>query len=271
MPFAGVHGPADIEQKLAAEQQALNSSRYIPEEPEIYQKISEQNRLYIYNVGPWMHKRELGSCGVQVIRACPEDQDYSEPLVVNGVEQEPYPMNEVAMVMIPKAGKPGQLTGAANGKAFAEQIIGEGPFIPKSASFVPFGVFISPVRFTPEGKPHVRFADLSKPSQALITKARAALNQKYTELVREANDAYSRGPSAANEMIQPDWHFIAARKLMKSEAECPWLRDSQAPAERDNCPSCGKVYVMGIMKCGCGYILDKPRYDKAKQEGMFAD
>lgn len=237
------------------EQRALNSSRYVPGMPEIVRKVSVENRVYVFNVGPWAHTRELGSAGNFHIPACPPDKEYSSPLCIDGLVSEPYPMNEVACTTLPSCGEPGQLTGDGSGLALAKQIIGDGPFISKAKSFVPFGVFISP---TP------------KPSRELLAAARAELEKRHLAHIREANAAFMRDPTNREMVIQPAWHHVSAHALKKSKAECPWLGESLVPGGRENCPGCGAVFNVGILKCACGFILDKPRYDKAVKEGLFA-
>ena len=216
MPFASQRAAPEIESQVAAHQRAMNNSRYVPETPDIYRQISEANKVFIFNVGPWMHKRELGSAGTFIVRPCAAGQEYSEPIVIKGVVEEPYPINEVECKIMP-----------TEGMTLANQIIGEGPFIPKSSSFVPFGVFIS---------------QTEKPSPKDLVRANNALQQKYLELIQEANTAFSNGPNAANETIRPEWHFVAARALKRTEAECPWLKGSEVGAERQACPSCGATY-----------------------------
>lgn len=236
----------EIEARIAAEQAVLNGRhRFIPQTPEIFRKASEANRVYIINVGPWAHVRELGSAGTFRIPACPEGREYSDPVVIDGVVDEPYPINEAECKMIQTSG--GDLAG---------QIIGEGPFIPKASSFAPFGVFISPAPV---------------PTKEQIAKANAALQQKHLDHIREANAAFMKDPTNKDGIIQAAYHVVSAHALKKSKAECPWLGESLAPAGRDNCPSCGAVYNVGIMKCkDCGFILDKKRYDQAVKEGRFA-
>lgn len=236
-------------------QQAMNNSRYVPEMPDIFREVSEKNRMYIFNVGPWAHVRELGSCGAYRIPACLDGKEHSEPVVIQGVEQEPYPIGPTEMAMIPKSGKAGVERGGGEGLLLANQILGEGPMIPKSSSFRPFGVFVSPTE---------------KPSKDLLVRAQVALQNKYLELVAEANAAYAKGPQAARETINSDWHFVAARALKKTAAECPWMRDTEMPAKREECPGCGEVYAVGIMRHKCGYILDKKRFDEAKAQGLIS-
>ncbi len=251
---------------VEAHQRAMNASRYVPTMPEIFRKVSDDNRICIYNVGPWSHKRELGSAGIYFIPACPEGQDHSEPLVLNGVEEEPYPINEVECAMKPKAGVAGQLTGSADGMLLAQQILGFGPHVAPASSLIPFGVFATKnIEWDKKARVFVLLdADA-------LTAARLALRNKLTELVRLASEAYAKGPNAFAEVAEPDYHFRAARMLSKTVAECPWLANTQAPGQRANCPGCGSIHDVGVMKCrGCGYILDKPRYDAAVKAGMFA-
>jgi len=232
----------EVEAAILQHQQAMNNSRFIPETPDIYREASEQHRVYIFNVGPWAHARELGSAGTFRIPACPEGREHSEPLVIPGVAEEPYPINEAECKLL-----------TTKGRMLAEQILGVGPHIPHSLSFVPFGVFIS---------------DSAKPSKEQLVKAREVLRQRHVEIVSEANREYSKGHNIAIE--QPHWFFMSARALKKTPAECAWLKDSEVPAERQNCPSCGAIYTVGMMKCVCNFILDKPRYDKAVKDGLFA-
>lgn len=253
MPFAGQQGqqqplqpwsPA-IADRVYADQRAMNASRHIPDTPEMFREISESRRVFIFNVGPWSHSRELGSAGTFRIPACAEGKEYSTPVVIEGVEQEPYPINEVECKML-----------MTEGIALANQVLGEGPFVPKSSSFRPFGVFIS---------------SSNPPKKEDVAAARQALGEKYVELVAAAADAYQMGPQAAKETIRPEWHFVAARALRKSEAECPWLANTQAPAARNECPGCGTVYKVGIIKCGnCQMILDKKKFDQAVKDGLMA-
>ena len=247
---------AEAATAAAADMRALNSARYVPTQPALVRDVSAANRIFIFNVGPWAHTRELGSAGTYRIPACPEDKDYSSPVVIEGLVNEPYPENEATCTMLPACGEPRQLRGEGSGLALAKQIIGEGPFIAKRASFVPYGVFISP---TP------------KPSKELLAAARAELEKRHLAHIREANAAFMRDPTNREGVIQPAWHHVSAHALKKSKAECPWLGESLAPAGREECPGCGTPYNVGILKCrDCNYILDKSRYDKAVKEGLFA-
>lgn len=231
---------------VLAHQRAMNSSRYVPTQSALVRKVSEENRVYLFNVGPWQHVRELGSAGKWIIPACPEGRRFSDPLVIDGLVSEPYPTNEFKMDLLPLSGEPGQLSGEGSGEQFAMQVLGEGPHISRASSFRPFGVFLS---------------HSEAPAEADLLKAEQALNGKYLELVRMASDAYAMGPAKAAETIQPDYHFRAARALKKTAAECPWLANTAMPVEQRNCPNCGTQYSVGIAQCAmCKNILDEERY-----------
>src|SRR5271154_716818 len=91
------------------------ADRYVPEQADTIKKLAWDTRIFIFNVGPWELRREMGSSGTALIRACPEGNAYSEPYIVLGVEEEPYPIDETQCAMIPKSGVPGQKGGAADG------------------------------------------------------------------------------------------------------------------------------------------------------------
>ena len=252
-------------EELLKRQKAFNASRYVPTMPEMFQKVSDENQIGIFNVGPWAHKREMGSAGIFFIQACPKDAPHSQPVVLQGMEEEPYPINEVECIMKPKCGVPFQLTGPADGMLLAEQIIGHGQNVAPHSDLRPFGVFATRLfEWDKKSKQHVCLDDEA------LEKSHVALRNKAVQLVSLASDAYAKGPSAFSEIFQPDWHLWAARFLRKSTAECRWLENSQDVGARENCPMCGAVYAVGIMKCPCGYILDKKRYDEAVSKGLVA-
>lgn len=216
----------------------MNAGRIVPKLPKMLEAVSKEKKVYLFNVGPWPHERHLGSLGPFFIPACEKGKEYSAPLAIPGIVVEPYPENERKMALHQE-----------EGQYIAEQILGVGPHLAKNNSFVKFGVFIS---------------QTEKPSKADLEKARAALRDYYQELVREANSAHAQGPKTKEETIQ-EKHFLAARELDYSEAECPWLKDAQAPAARDRCEGCGTVYTVGVIVCPtCRFILDPEKYEKNK-------
>jgi hypothetical protein len=243
--------------EASSAQRALNSSRFIPKMAAITKAASEANRLYIFNVGPWSHRRDMGSCGSYFVPACPEGKEFGDPLVIQGIESEPYPMTPTQMAILPKCGEHAQIAGDGDGALFAQQVLGEGPMMPRTSSWRPFGVFISK---TPQ------------PSKKDLESAKLELQKRYALLVEEANDLWAHGRGSAEaRSIQREYHYLAAIKLKKTVAECPWLGDTQLAVPRETCPGCGVQYDVGILKCRhCGYVLDKQRYDEAVKKGLFA-
>jgi len=240
----GKVGAAEAARAAHAEMRAMNASRQIPRLPPAFREASDATKVYIYNVGPWTQERLMGSLGRFRIAGCPPEKEYTGPLVIDGVVTEYYPVNELRMDPL-----------MDEGLYVAQQIIGVGAHLHPANSWVPYGVFLS--RSNP-------------PTKEELKEALRELWKKYLQLVAEADSAYSRGPKAAEDTIQPEVHFVAARALRKTVTECPWLRNAELPAQRAACPGCGVTYPVGIMKCrDCGYILDKPAYDKAAKEGRF--
>jgi hypothetical protein len=249
--FSPNRGPANVEQEIAGFQRRMNSSRYAPPMLPVMSEISKRTLVYVFNVGPWPQVRYLGSAGTFYIPACEEGKDVSAPVILQGIVREFYPISEVEM-------KPFD----TDGFEFAEQIVGAkadgsaSPHLAPRNSFLPYGVFATKNKV---------------PTAEELAAARKRLNETFLKLINEADQAYARGPKAAEETINPDIHFAAARALHKTESECAWLRNSATPAARDECPSCGSIYKIGIMKCReCGYILDKPKHDAAVKAGLMA-
>lgn len=221
----------------------MNANRHIPPMLDIVKKVSNENKVYIFNVGPWAQSRLLGSLGQFFIEPCPEGKDYSKPIVLNGIVREYYPINEMKMEPIDE-----------DGDFIAQQILGVGPHLSPRASFVPYGVFIS---------------HNNPPLKAEVEKAKGELHKLFLELVTQADLAYSMGPKSADDTIRPETHFVAARALGKTETDCAWLKNAVVPAERKECPSCGARYKLGLILCReCKFILDPKKY--AENKASFA-
>lgn len=225
--------------QAGAFQRRMNGGRTIPVVLPLLQKISEEKKVYIYNVGPFQYTRHMGSTGTFTIPACADGASVSEPIVIDGIVTEPIPVDEKSMTLLQD-----------EGRYVADQIIGDGKFLRPEDSLVHRGVFVSDTR--PPKK-----ADI----EAAVAKLRLFLQGKVSEM----NDAYAMGPNKRIE-VQTNEHFIAARYLGYTEQQCPWLHNTAAPANRKDCEGCGESYVVGIMKCkSCGYILDEEKYKKNKE------
>lgn len=211
-------------------------NKLMPKIPDLIKRVSEEHKLYIFNVGPWPHTRGLGSLGSRYIPACEEGQEYSRPLIVPGIVTEEYPPTEKLL--------------QDDGQWIAEQILGEGRHLDPSQSFRRYGVFIS---------------HTEKPSKADLQAAREQLEGHYRDLVAKADAAYAQGPKATEETISAD-HYLAARKLNLGPAQCGWIKNATNAASRANCEGCGATYEVGVILCrSCGFILDPVKYAKNKE------
>ena len=205
--------------------------------PSVMKKVSKENQVHIYNVGPWALTRELGSIGSFRIPACPEDKEYVERDPIPGVFEEPIPGEHPDFMEVR----------TEDGRYIAEQILGIGPFMAKRDSFEHMGVFIGS-----EVGPN------AKPTKAELSAAKAKLSAYLEELVNDARKAYERGD--LREIV--DRHRLAARYL-KLEQEV-WYTTRTAKA-RQECPSCGTALNTNVKICSsCHYVIDKEWFEKNK-------
>lgn len=218
----------------------MNQGRRIPALPNIVKRMAEEEQLHIFNVGPWAHRRELGSLGVFFIQACEKGKPYSTPLIVPGIVTEPIPTSEKDMEWRQE-----------DGRYIAEQIVGFGKMLGPQYDLRPYGVFI---------------AEKKEPSKHELARANEALELKYKELISDIRMAHGRGAKDFTAAYRPDYHDVAARELKLMDE--PWLVRAN-PAGREKCPSCGTSYEVGIVMCAsCKYILDEAKF-KA-MAGRFA-
>lgn len=242
----GLRAAPEVENAIAQHEAAMNRSRAIPSLVDLgMEELATKPVIWIYNVGPWNHNRWLGSAGRYHIAACPDDKDFIEAVALPERCPEIYPYDETSFRMV---------TPVETGRFRGEQILGIGAHAGGS-SLIPFGVFLS---------------DRNPPSKAEVDAAKKTLAAQYQKLVKEANDAYALGPERAKEIISPEFHFVAARKLKKTAIECRWLENTDAPEERKACFNCGTPYVVGISQCpSCRAILDKVKFDEYVKRGLL--
>jgi rubredoxin len=222
-------------QAVGEYKRGMKNARRLPALSPMLQKISDEQQLYIHNVGPWPCTREMGSWGSYTIPACPAGQEYATGAPIPGIHTEPIPINEKEFMLH-----------ETEGAYVAQQILGVGAHMSKSGSFVQLGCFSSPNR---------------KPTKEELATAREALMQHAMKLHKEALVAHNKGPKEA-EMVISDRHQWAA--VHSGNQDAPYLRQ-YSPEQRQECPNCGTMSKQGIVICSaCKYIFDEAKYAKMK-------
>ncbi|MGH9343302.1 MAG: hypothetical protein ACRD3Y_03110 [Bryobacteraceae bacterium] len=210
---------------------AQNRGRRVPELPPMLKKISDEQTVTICNVGPWAHKRALGSLGEFFIPACPKGEAYAAARPLPGIVVEPIPVDERNFELRQE-----------EGRYVAEQIVGIGKMLAPGNSFVKYGVFIAAAK---------------EPTKKELDAARAELRKHYQELVQEARSAYAQGPKETEATIR-ETHRLAAREL--NLADEPWLVTAN-PEARQKCPACGTMAAAEVILCpNCKFIFDEKKY-----------
>src|SRR5690348_12262807 len=85
---------AEAERSAQRFLRSKNKARRLPEIPGMLKKIAEEQTVHIFNVGPWAHKRALGSLGEFLIPACPKGEPYAAMAPLPGILFEPIPIDE---------------------------------------------------------------------------------------------------------------------------------------------------------------------------------
>ena len=232
--------------RYAAEEMVChNNGRILPPLGERKRKIMEDEALFIFNVSPNEFTRHMGSSGTFIIRACPEDAEYSEPLKIPGIVPEPLIKDQDKMYWMED-----------EGEYFAQQTIGVGRGQKPNDALTKYGVFISKT---------------NPPTKADLAKARETFHNYCQVLVNEADEAMSMGVDEWQKIRTND-HIMAARVLKLTEKDGhDWLKQTTGkPKNREECPNCGTQYTVGIAQCSnCKAIIDKQKYVANVKAGMI--
>lgn len=233
----------DADLAAKTEQMKNNSGRRRAMPSPLQRRISEENKLFIFNVGPFRIPRLMGSPGVYTIPACPEGHAYSpEPLVIPGLVFEEVIANEHSMKLQ-----------SDDGDYFADQVLGIGVGMRPNESPIHLGAFVSKT---------------DPPKKEEVAQATELFRAHCQREVNRVNEAYAIGPEKLREVKTPE-HVMMARILGLTETDAPWLKGTSAPADRLNCGGCGKPYVVGIERCECGRVLDRAKYLKSVEDGFY--
>lgn len=234
----------EIDLRVTAEmasQQAANMmrkqkhQRRVPKLAPRLQQLSDAEKVYIHNVGPWPCTRELGSWGAFTVPACPEGKSYASMAPLPGIFTEPIPITEKEFKL-----------DEYEGTYVANQILGVGSHTPKGASFVRLGCFQSMN---------------AKPTQEELQAANQALDKTASQLYKEGITAHNKGAKEAEAVID-DRHRWAA--IRTGNPKAPFL-NQYAPEANIICPMDGTSNDKANVICStCRYIFDEAKYAKMK-------
>jgi hypothetical protein len=245
----------------------------IPEEPEPIVQLSEEQKVFIYNVSPWRFQQELASYGTRTIPALDEAKCLSGelyvagPLVIDGIPREYYPSEGEAKVIYHRPLKNRGRQSKRPGLDFAYEVIGKGMMVNPSCDLTNFGVFVSeqPEQTRPTDNKNTEAQAAYARWTKDVRDAQGKLRAKCAEMCEAANMAYARG--TFNDIRGKDGNeqlYIAARLIKKTEMDCPWLKGTAEAADKKHCISCQSVLPGAALKCGvCGELqLTQEEYDK---------
>lgn len=194
--------------------------------------------VYIFNIYQKAWDVPLGGLGVYHIPACPEGQEYSEPLVIKGMNRDEYDL-----------GDSGRMSwNVLPGEQLAQTIVGISSGSPALSEFTSnrewWGVFMS---------------YNAVPTQEELAEARKKLTALMTVFLERADKLAAQGKLGdIQEMDRKAAQFLNQKRT--------W---AQLPEKMDSCPGCGEPIKPGVIKCKeCGAILDM---DKAAALGMLTE
>ncbi len=254
-------------QQISEAQRAFNGQRESDDLPEMISDISKKNQVAVMSVGPWAQVIPCGSLGIKHVPACKAGEEYSDPLVLDGLTIERYPLREGRMDIL--------MHKDATGWGDGHQMIGVGKHLSPSNSKVKLGLFVT--RGNPDFPPlsekdkkspdKVRWwlRERFRPTKEELAKAKAALNRHLNHLVNEARSAAAQGQKAAEETIRPKQHILAAQMLGLDPHAERWMQNAVPEAARVKCGYCGVSIPDQVAKCpNCHEIVNQDLYDSLK-------
>lgn len=226
--------PGTIEQREQAvrELRTKNTKDVFALPPELQMAGSP---VLIFNVGPFTHRKSMGSYGQWTIAACEEGQLHSKATEVPYITNDPVhiDMNQMAHRH-------------DSGRKLALDILGVGQFHTPSEDLTQWGVFV---------------AAGDEPTDQELRKANSKFDKACDALIREADSYWNQGP--ANYVNITDMHRLAAKR--RKQKDKPWARGIEVMA---NCTMCGEGISPNAAICAhCKNVIDEKRVIAAKLPG----
>lgn len=250
-----------------------NSQRMnLPEEPEPITKLSEDQRVFIYNAGPWRYEQLMGSYGTYTIPGLDETLVMSPelavagPLVIDGLPKEYYPTEGLPRPIYHQPRKNMGRETKKPGYDFAMEVIGVGMMVGQSNDLRHQGVFVSEQRqpSRPEKSGGKEAWDAFNRWVADVKTAQVKLREYCAKECQAANVEHSRGRFAE---VRNDKLYQCARILKATETEFVWLKDTIENVNKKLCWSCTTVLKGHALKCPqCGELQVTPaEFDAEKK------
>lgn len=269
MPAAAVDLVPATPEQAANAQALLNKGREVDDLPEMITELSKHEQVAILNVGPWPQVIKAGTLGTKYVKACPEGEEYGDPLVLDGLTIERYPLREGKMDLL--------MHKDATGWNTAMQLIGVGRHLHPMNSLVRYGLFVTkgnpdmpPLGAKDAANPDKQrwwLRERFKPKPDELAKAKAALNGQYNALVQEARSAMAQGQKAVEETIRPNQHILAAQKLGLDPKAERWMQNAVPEGKNEVCWNCGAMTPAGFPTCiNCKQIIDQELFDRKQAE-----
>jgi hypothetical protein len=266
---AAVDLVAATPEQAATAQMLLNKTREVDDLPEMISELSKHEQVAIVSVGPWPQVIKAGTLGTKFVPACKEGEEYSDPLVLDGLTIERYPLREGKMDLL--------MHKNATGWNTAHQLIGIGAHLHPMNSKVKYGLFVTkgnpgfpPLSAKDAANPAKKrwwLRERFKPTADELKKANVALNARYNQLVQEARSAAAQGQKAAEDTIRPNQHILAAQKLNLDPQAERWMQNAIPEGTKVKCKFCQVPIPEGVAKCpNCKEIINKKLYEKLSAE-----
>lgn len=243
---------------------------YVPEEPDPIRELSEEQRVFIFNVGPWSYQQSLASFGTKTIPGLEEDKVFKNlsvagPLVIDGLPSELYPAEGEAKRIYHRPLKNRGRQSKRPGLDFAMEVIGCGLMVNPSCDLRNDGVFISEQREQKDPGKNGKPADIEAFQKWAkdVKKAQQLLRDKCAKMCQDANVEHSRGKFAD---IRTDKLYQAARLIDGNELQYSWLKDT-GKGDNKGCWSCGMTLKGFALKCSsCGEMqVTQAEFDAEKK------
>ena len=259
-----------VQQFVKAEvaEQSINSrlkvakARVLPMRLKVIEDMKRNQKIHIFNVGPWPQWINTGSTGQYLVPACPWGEKYVELLTLDGDKSRPtygkmIPPISVIMDELVIKSEDDMSRLEEDGRLFAESMIGIGRAQNPEYALTRFGIFV---------------AAGDKPTEQELAAVHRQLNEHCRQQVKFAADLYAIDRALFSRAVRPDVHFVAARVLGRDNpVDSPWMLDA-SPVGRIKCPMCAQVCDPDAAKCQCGQIINVEKYTDlmAAQEQIMA-